>query len=237
MTVTEVNRALSYIPLIDRLRGRPGRDGLPGRDGAPGDQGLRGEKGEPGAQGPSGPVTAGVTYIRWGRTTCPQASGTQLVYSGRAAGSHFNSQGGSAEYICLPDNPDYLTGRNGVSGYSPLHGVEYQSHSPSHLEHLLNHNVPCAVCYASTRVAMLMIPAKTQCPFSWTLEYVGFLMSGHQSHRRTMFTCVDKEAESIPGGAGNENGALFYHVEATCNGILCPPYDTQRELTCAVCTK
>ena len=237
MTVTEVNRALSYIPLIDRLRGRPGRDGLPGRDGAPGDQGLRGEKGEPGAQGPPGPVTAGVTYIRWGRTTCPQATGTQLVYSGRAAGSHFNSQGGSAEYICLPDNPDYLTGRNGVSGYSPLHGAEYQSHPPSHLEHLLNHNVPCAVCYASTRVAMLMIPAKTQCPSSWTLEYVGFLMSGNQSHRRTMFTCVDKDAESIPGEIADSNAALFYHVEATCNGILCPPYDTQRELTCAVCTK
>ena len=81
MTVTEVNRALSYIPLIDRLRGRPGRDGLPGRDGAPGDQGPRGEKGEPGEQGPPGPVTAEVTYIRWGRTTCPQAAGTQLVYT------------------------------------------------------------------------------------------------------------------------------------------------------------
>ena len=132
MTVTEVNRALSYIPLIDLLRGRPGRDGLPGRDGAPGDQGLRGEKGEPGAQGPPGPVTAGVTYIRWGRTTCPQVAGTQLVYSGRAAGSHFNSQGGSAEYICLPANPDYLTGRNGVSGYSPLHGQSTKMQMASH---------------------------------------------------------------------------------------------------------
>ena len=127
MTVTEVNRALSYIPLIDRLRGRPGRDGLPGRDGAPGDQGLRGEKGEPGAQGSPGPVTAGVTYIRWGRTTCPQAAGTQLVYSGRAAGTEHSHKGGSAERIilCLPYNPDYLTGRNGVQGYSPLKGAEY----------------------------------------------------------------------------------------------------------------
>ena len=84
---------------------------------------------------------------------------------------------------------------------------------------------------------MLMIPAKTQCPSSWTLEYVGYFMSGYHGHRRTLFACVDKDAESIPGEAGDTNGALFYHVEATCNGILCPPYDTERELTCAVCTK
>ena len=108
LSVGEVNRALSYIPLIDLLRGQPGRDGLTGRDGKKGDQGPRGEKGEPGAQGPPGPVTAGVTYIRWGRTTCPQAAGTQLVYSGRIAGTQYSKRGGSAEKICLPDDPDYL---------------------------------------------------------------------------------------------------------------------------------
>ena len=234
MTVTEVNRALSYIPLIDRLRGRPGRDGLPGRDGAPGDQGPRGEKGEPGAHHT---VTAGVTYIRWGRTTCPQAAGTQLVYSGRAAGTQWTHQGGSAEKICLPDDPDYLTPKNGVQGHSPLHGAEYEPQVGQPFRHLYNHNVPCAVCYTSTRVAMLMIPAKTQCPSSWTLEYVGYLMTEASSHRRSMFSCMDKDAQSLSGGTGNTNGALFYHVEATCNGILCPPYDTEREMTCAVCTK
>ena len=232
-----MNRALSYIPLIDLLRGQPGRDGLPGRDGKKGDQGPRGEKGELGAQGPPGPVTAGVTYIRWGRTTCPQAAGTQLVYSGRAAGTHYSHKGGSAEKICLPDNPDYLTGRNGVQGYSLLHGAEYDIASGQPLHSLHDHNVPCAVCYVSTRAAMLMIPAKTQCPSSWTLEYVGFLMTQHHGYHRSMYNCIDKDAETIPGGVGNENGALFYHVEATCNGILCPPYDTERELTCAVCTK
>ena len=235
-----MNRALSYIPLIDLLRGQPGRDGLPGRDGKKGDQGPRGEKGEPGARGPPGPVTAGVTYIRWGRTTCPQAAGTALVYSGRAAGTHYTHKGGSAENICLPNNPNYLTSKNGVQGYSPLHGAEYETPSGSQpLGPLNNHNVPCAVCYVSTRAAMLMIPAKTQCPPSWTPEYVGFLMTEYfgNAHHRSMFNCIDKDAETVPGGTGNEDGAQFYHVEATCNGILCPPYDTERELTCAVCTK
>ena len=237
----EVNKALSYIPLIDLLRGKPGRDGLPGRDGTNGEQGLRGEKGmkgDPGIQGLPGPRAAGVTYTRWGRTTCPEVSGTELVYAGRAAGTHYTHKGGAADYICLPPDPNYLTEKNGVQEYSPLHGAEYQSYvSNQPLSHLYNHNVPCAVCFVSTRAAMLMIPAKTQCPTSWTPEYMGYLMTEHYGHYRSVFACVDKDSESIPGGDGNQDGALFYHVEATCNGILCPPYDTERELTCAVCTK
>ncbi len=233
-TVGDVNKALSYIPLIDKLRGRPGRDGMPGKDGLPGEQGLRGPAG---TQGLPGPVSAGVTYIRWGRTTCPEALGTELVYSGRAAGTHYTNKGGSAEKICLPNNPDYLSSANGVQGYSPLHGAEYESFPPAPLGHLAHHNVPCAVCYVPTRAAMIMIPAKTQCPTSWTVEYAGYLMTEYHGHARSVFSCVDKDAQSIPGGVGTEYGALFYHVEATCNGILCPPYDTERELTCAVCTK
>ena len=84
-----------------------------------------------------------------------------------------------------------------------------------------------------------MIPAKTQCPSIWTLEYSGYLMSNHRDsrHYRTMFECVDKNPDSIPGSVANVNGAVFYHVEASCTGIPCPPYDPQKELTCAVCTK
>ena len=211
-------------------------------DGQTGEQGPAGEKGmkgDPGVQGPPGPGTAGVTYIRWGRTTCPDATGTELVYSGRAAGTHWTHKGGSAEYICLPGNPDYLTGGNGVQTSSPLYGAEYETWSENYpLHNLFQHNVPCAVCYASTRAAKLMIPAKTQCPASWTLEYMGYLMSDDFDNYRTMYTCIDTNAESVPGSAGNTDGALFYHVEATCNmGIDCPPYNAEGELTCAVCTK
>ena len=82
-----------------------------------------------------------------------------------------------------------------------------------------------------------MIPAKTQCPSNWTLEYSGYLMSDHYTHHHTMYECVDKNPDSVPGSASNTGGALFYHVEANCNGMLCPPYDPQKELTCAICTK
>ena len=82
-----------------------------------------------------------------------------------------------------------------------------------------------------------MIPAKYDCPTNWILEYKGYLMTEYYTHNRNSFECVDKDPDSIPGSAANTNGALFYHVEATCNGIHCPPYDPQKELTCAVCTQ
>ena len=91
---TEANESDDTVPpYIEILRGRDGRDGrdgepgprgLPGRDGKNGERGL---KGDPGAQGPPGPRSGGVTYIRWGRTTCPDTEETELVYAGRAAGT------------------------------------------------------------------------------------------------------------------------------------------------------
>ena len=56
-------------------------------------------------------------------------------------------------------------------------------------------------------------------------------------HYRTMFECVDSSPETIPGSSAEANGALFHHAEATCNGLSCGPYDPEKELTCAVCTK
>ena len=103
------------------------------------------------------------------------------------------------------------------------------------------HNVPCAVCMAVSRCSLLMIPAKTQCPTSWTREYVGYLMSEAQGHNLpTTYECVDKDPESVPGlnsaGWGSGSG-IFNHVEASCNGMACPPYDPEKELTCVVCTR
>ena len=85
------------------------------------------------------------------------------------------------------------------------------------LQAVFDHNVPCAVCYASTRVAVTMIPAKTRCPSSWTLEYSGYLMSAYKGdsrnlHYHTMFECVDKNPDSIPGSASNVDGELLNHA-------------------------
>jgi len=162
-----------------------GRDGRDGRDGLPGVQGPAGEKGEPGptgAQGPPGPRSGGATYIRWGRTTCPDTEGTELVYAGRAAGTGHNTQGGTSDYLCLPDEPQYLNYAPGVQNFSPLQGAEYQVGQNQPLRALHDHNVPCAVCHSSTRESVLMIPARLSCPNTWTLEYSGYIMSVAYNH-------------------------------------------------------
>ena len=236
-TVNKVESANeSSIPYIEVLRGRDGRDGRDGMPGPRGPQGQRGEVGSTGPQGPPGPRSGGAVYTRWGKNSCPSVSGTELVYAGRAGGTHYSHRGGAANYLCMPDDPDYLRYQPGVQGFSYVYGTEYESRSGP-LSAVNNHNVPCAVCYASMRVAVTMIPAKTRCPSTWTLEYSGYLMSDYIHHHRTMYECVDKNPDSVPGSASSTDGALFYHVEANCSGMACPPYDPQKELTCAVCTK
>ena len=120
-----------------------------------------------------------------------------------------------------------------ASRSSYVYGAEYQSP----LEGTQDHNVPCAVCYVSSRDTVLMIPAKTSCPTAWTREYYGYLMSAAYAHQRSNYECVDEDQESIAGSHENTNGALFYHVEANCNGMPCPPYDFEKELNCVICKK
>ena len=213
-----------------------GRDGRDGRDG---EKGMHGDPGPQGVQGPPGPPTGGVTYTRWGRTTCPTIQGTQLLYAGRAGGTHYSHKGGAANHLCMPDNPDHLQYESGVQNRGFVTGVEYDYASLSPLNSFNHDNVPCAVCYVATRSVSVMIPAKTQCPTQWTLEYVGYLMTQiYTQNGRSMYECVDKDPESVPGSAGNSDprGRLFL-VEPNCNGMLCPPYDDEKELICCVCTR
>ena len=143
--------------------GPPGTQGAMGISGSQGPRGERGEGGSPGLpgpqgeQGPQGPPTGGATYIRWGNSSCPSTQDTQLVYSGRAAGTHYETQGGAANHLCLPDDPDYLQYTSGTQGYSHITGVEYRFHpSPS----VTDHNVPCAVCYVASRSVAVMFSYK-----------------------------------------------------------------------------
>jgi len=187
-----------------------------------------------------------VVYTRWGRTTCPNTTGTQLLYAGRAAGSQYSNQGGGANYLCLPEQPQYSTYTAGVqTGRAYLYGAEYRT-GGSHPENIgplhsfADHNVPCAACYTSARGAVVMIPAQLSCPSSWTREYYGYLMTerSHFTHHRSTFECVEQSPQSVPCSIGSRNEALFYHVEVKCGyGIPCPPYDAPKEITCVVCTK
>ena len=235
--VENPNTSSTHIEILRGRDGRDGRDGLHGARGPQGPLGERGEAGQMGPAGPPGPRSGGVTYVRWGKSSCPSVAGTEIIYAGRAAGTHYNVEGGGSTHLCMPEVPQYtLRYRSGVQGRSIIHGSEYEE--PIVGTH--NHNVPCAVCFASTRVGVLMIPAWTSCPTGWTREYYGYLMSegNFPGRGRTSFECVDKDQDSVTGSQANQNGNLLYHVEANCvTGLPCPPYNNHKELTCAVCTK
>ena len=228
--------------------GQQGQRGERGQVGLSGSRGAQGQKGEPGERGLTGPagsaLNCGQSYVRWGRSTCTENQSTELVYSGRAGGSWWNRNGGATNYLCMPDNPDYLQYDSDVQVGNFVYGVEYipEAGQPLQVNPNVNgHNARCAVCMAVSRCSLLMIPGKTSCPVSWTTEYVGYLMSGRQTNPLpTTYECVDKDPEVIPGLAtyGYRTGlGIFTHVEAKCNGMACPPYVAGRELTCVVCTR
>lgn len=192
-------------------------------------------------------VAAGAIYIRWGRSVCPKTA--NLIYDGISGGQFYTHTGGSSDIICLPKNPiwENFTSAGEASAY--IYGIEYEvslyrllgkngMFSSKNAQSLHDHNVPCAVCQTNHPGSVIMVPARNRCHTGWILEYSGYLMTSHYNHKgRTSYNCVDRDPEADPAGYRDENGALFYPVQASCGSLSCPPYVQNRELTCAVCSK
>ncbi len=123
----------------------------------------------------SGGSNRGVTFIRWGHNKCPSVRHTYQLYEGVVAGSFYNQKGGSANYLCLPHEPEYITSKladaRTVKHSSPLYGTEYEV--PINGVH--DHVAPCALCYDADDNTQVMMPALTSCPSGWTREYFGYL--------------------------------------------------------------
>ena len=176
-------------------------------------------------------------YVRWGHDSCP-STGAKLVYSGRTGGPNHRNTGGGTNLQCLPMDPNYLKYQPGKQTDSLMYGTEYQNTNGlvpnSHAK-----DVPCAVCYVSTRTTLYMIPAKYTCPSGWTTEYYGYLMAerNHPNHHRSQFICVDKLLKPVTGTYYHHESAYLSYVEGRCGTLPCPPYEETKELTCAVCTK
>ena len=223
-------------------QGMKGDKGEKGSSGSPGPTGLTGPKGAIGQKGVKGDKeerNGGTVYVRWGHDRCPSTA--QLVYSGRAGGSYWSHSGGGSNPQCLPMDPNFLKPISGDQSRALMYGAEYQTYtdSNSHLHGRHDHDVPCAVCYATQRSTVYMVPAKYTCPSGWTREYYGYLMAPYHAsgHYRTEYTCIDTAFKSVPGSATNHDGMVFYFTEGKCGSLPCPPYDDNRELSCAVCTK
>ena len=64
-----------------------------------------------------------MTYTRWGKSSCPNITGTELVYTGRAGGSHTTAdKGGGVNFQCMPLDPEYILDvRSGINGHAYIY--------------------------------------------------------------------------------------------------------------------
>ena len=199
-----------------------------------GPRGPKGEKGEKGEKGDKG-IGGSTTFIRWGKTTCPNTQGTSKIYSGRIAGQHYTQTGGTSSQLCLHMNPRFVSNVGDTGQH--IYGTEYENNRPF-TKNIINHEAVCAVCLVNSRGSKLVVNGRNDCPAGWTLEYNGYLMSERHNHKgRTQAICVDVDADMAPGTHQNLNGNLLYTLQASCGSLPCAPYISGREITCAVCTK
>ena len=141
------------------------------------------------------------------------------------------------EFVYLKTLADYLADTAGVSLSGFASGMEYNFIGNMPHSNLQHYNVPCAVCYVSTRTSVLTIPAKTQCPLSWTREYYGYLTSAHnmQNHRSS-FQRIASSPEAVPAAA------VILVLLHKCITLMLAvvrewPVLPMRTLSCTVCTK
>ncbi|XP_065939550.1 short-chain collagen C4-like [Magallana gigas] len=176
--------------------------------------------------------SAGGIFIRWGRKDCPR-NNTESIYSGFAGGSWYDHTGAAAEFVCLPRDPDLITKFTSHCAY--MYGSEYDS---TEFGHHNGDDLPCSVCRSTVQSSVLMIPGKSSCYGDWSMQYHGYLVAGHYAYKAaTQYICLDEHPEALTAGHRNENGKMFYPVEAVCGSLACPPYQNGTYLTCVVCTK
>ena len=240
--------------------GNPGPSGPVGNPGLPGRTGDRGPPGPPGSPGSNSPrkyfrrsvpqetsnrrhnrladystkpalFTGGRVYTRWGSNSCTLTPGTELVYSGRAGGRVSTQALEDDTFLCMPREPDYKQ-----SQY--LKGEQEEDVNRYQYSDLTIHDIPCAVCYATTRASLLMIPAKTTCPVDWTAEYEGYLMSEQNgSEMRGKYMCVDQSLGLHNADQPRHDRLSLVEVKCDSHDQGCAPYQPNKKLSCIVCTR
>ena len=152
---------------------------------------------------------------------------------GSVGGSFYSHSGAAVNYLCLPQQPEWLS-RAPTGGYAFLYGGEYDNSAfgPTNGD-----DIPCAVC-RTTDNSVMMIPARVTCHIGWTKQYRGFLGAGYyRADAASEYVCVDENAEALPGRSRNYNGRLIYSVQSVCGSLPCPPYVNSTSVTCVVCSK
>lgn len=185
---------------------------------------------------------AATTFTNWGRNDCP--AGSSVVYTGQAAGHHYQHHGGGAQLLCLTNSPSWAGAsfNDANQDAALIYGVEYQMSGYGIATfgngltsaQLQDYDAECAVCLVDGHSETMMVPGTNVCPSGWTLRYWGYLMGNHYTQLKNEFVCVNNSP--LQTGVNSDcNGFLWYPTETEiCN---LPAYVQNREMTCVVCTK
>ena len=139
----------------------------------------------------------------------------------------------------MPMDPEYeLPHISGVRGHATIGAVGYRQPIGG-TENIL---AACSVCQVKNRSTVITIPAKANCPTTWTREYNGYLMIAYfgTANSRYMYECIDKQMNTIVGYQNGQHAIRFNHVETVCDkGLTCGTgkYNNFKEMNCVVCTK
>ena len=81
---------------------------------------------------------------------------------GFVGGSYYQNDGGAAEPICLPRDPEWGIYRDGIDGMKAfVFGAKYETHNYNYnFRGMHEHDVPCAVCLVRNRSVVKMFPGK-----------------------------------------------------------------------------
>jgi len=188
---------------------------------------------------------ASVSYVRWGRSVCP--TGVHKLYSGYMVGDHVLGRGNGANFLCAPEQPQFVRPVAGSQSVGYLWGAEFEVPGMETL--FLHDNVGgaplqdqdalCVRCYVPDATDVMMIPGRVDCyNTGYDLQYKGFLVAeanwpDRQPHE---YVCMDEAPEGRVGGNGSSQQGLLYTVQWSCGSLPCSPYIEGNEATCAVCT-
>jgi hypothetical protein len=172
------------------------------------------------------------SFVRWGHSQCPD--GTEKLYTGYAAGAHYNHRGSGANSLCLNPNPTFPPGNsNGNQNGALIYGTEYQNTGIGKNHH--DKDAVCALCVV--RGATFTQWGRDVCPEGHRTEYKGYVMSNHYTQHKGMFVCVDGErAFEVKDQEGNHDGQLWYTTEFEAGSLPGSVYKQDHEASCAQCT-
>lgn len=151
---------------------------------------------------------------------------------GFGGGSYYSHSGGPADFLCMPADPIYESGAS-TEGDAYVYGVEYEH--TFYGSTTVNDDMPCSLC-RTTRSITVMLPGRNRCHDGWTLEYHGWLAADAGSHSSSQYICLDMHPEALQHSISDENGRLLYAVRSECGSLPCPPYESGKTLSCAVCS-